>query len=88
MLDPYQKPDLFGVNSFSIRQGVEQEFDLRYGAFAKLFETVFGTERTNHNLLIATDRLHFAYSPDFHSARMKINTKETYTSLLSTYHIL
>jgi hypothetical protein len=34
MLDPYQKPDLFGVTIFSIRQGVEQGVDLRHGAFA------------------------------------------------------
>ena len=34
MLDPYQKPDLFGVNHFSIRQGVEQGADLRFSAIA------------------------------------------------------
>jgi hypothetical protein len=32
MLDPYQKPDLFGVNPRTIRQGVGQGFDLRRGA--------------------------------------------------------
>ena len=31
MLDPYQKPNLFGVNPHTIRQGVGQGFDLRYG---------------------------------------------------------
>jgi len=29
MLDPYQKPNLFGVNTPSIRQGVGEMFDLR-----------------------------------------------------------
>jgi hypothetical protein len=53
MLDPYQKSDLFSdVNRHPVDKGREVGFDLRRGAFAKLFETVFGTERTNRGFLL------------------------------------
>jgi hypothetical protein len=68
-----------GVNHHSIRQGVEQGLDLHRGAFAKLFETAFGAERTNHDL--SSDMFLFAFPRPWLGKNQNQYKKKRFTSL-------
>ena len=52
MLDPYQKPDLFGANIPSIRQGVGEIFNLRHWLTTLIYtRTAFGAENIENDFL-------------------------------------